>query len=133
MARQVFINLPVKDLAKSQVFFESLGFGFKQKFTNDVAACLVVDDNISVMLVTHDHFRKFTRKKICDAQKNTEVLLCLSCQSRSEVDDLVLKAVRAGGSIPRKPEDHGFMYGHAFEDPDGHIWELIFMEEDKHV
>lgn len=115
------------------MFFESLGFGFNQKFTNDVAACLVVDDNISVMLLTHGHFRKFTRKKICDAQKNTEVLLCLSCQSRSEVDDLVLKAVRAGGSIPRKPEDHGFMYGHAFEDPDGHIWELIFMEEDKHV
>lgn len=130
MVRQIFINLPVKDLAKSKVFFESLGFGFKQKFTNDVAACLVVDDNISVMLLTHDHFRKFTSKKICDAQKNTEVLLCLSCQSRLEVDGLVLKAVKAGGSIPREPEDHGFMYGHAFEDPDGHIWELIYMEED---
>jgi len=131
MPRQIFINLPVKDLGKSKDFFGTLGFSFKQQFTNDDAACLIVADNISVMLLSHDHFKKFTKKEICDSTKSTEALLCLSCQSRAEVDDLVAKAVGSGGSIPREPEDHGFMYGHAFEDLDGHTWELIYMEDNK--
>jgi len=129
MAKQIFVNLPVKDLNRSVAFFTKLGFKFDPKFTDENATCMIVGENIYVMLLLEKFFKTFTTKELCDAKKNTEVLVCLSCDSRSEVDDLVVKAVAAGGSTPRKPQDHGFMYGHGFEDLDGHIWELIYMEK----
>lgn len=127
MARQIFVNLPVKDLPRSVAFFTALGFSFNPQFTSENATCMIVDENIFVMLLVEPFFQGFIKKTICDAHKNTEVLVCLSCESRAEVDELAAKAVAAGGTIPREPEDHGFMYGHAFEDPDGHIWELVYM------
>jgi uncharacterized protein len=128
MSRQIFVNLPVKDLPKTRAFFSSLGFGFNQQFSDDTAACMVVSDDIHVMLLTHPKFKEFTPKSICDAMQSTEVLLCLSCKNREEVNELVRKAVAAGGSTYNEPKDYGFMYGHGFQDPDGHIWELIYME-----
>jgi predicted lactoylglutathione lyase len=128
MARQIFVNLPVKDLPRSVTFFTALGFSFNPQFTNDDATCMIVDENIFVMLLVEPFFRTFIDKAICDTRTSTEVLVCLSCDSRAEVDELVAKAVAAGGATPRAPQDYGFMYSHAFEDPDGHIWELVYME-----
>jgi uncharacterized protein len=128
MTRQIYVNLPVKDLERSKTFFTALGFGFESKFTDANAVCMTVAENIFVMLLAEPFFKTFTKKEVCDAKRSTEVLLCLTCESREQVDQLVLKATAAGATIPRKPEDHGFMYGHAFEDLDGHIWELLYME-----
>lgn len=127
MSRQIFINLPVADLPKSMDFFKALGFSHNPQFSDDTAACIIISETIYVMLLTHDKFRGFTPKAISDATKSTEVLLCLSCESRSEVEDLVAKAVASGGSIYDEPKDHGFMYQHCFADPDGHQWELVHM------
>ena len=127
MHKQIFVNLPVADLPRSRTFFESLGLSFNPQFSNEQGACLVLGDTIYAMLLTRDFFQTFTGKPISDARKSTEVLLCLSCDSRAEVDALVAKAVAAGGTAPRAPQDHGFMYGHGFEDLDGHIWELAYM------
>jgi uncharacterized protein len=128
MATQIFVNLPVQDLGKSMNFFESLGFAFNPQFTNETAACMVVSANIYVMLLTNAKFKEFTPKEICDATRSTEVLVALSCESQSEVDELVRKAVAAGGSTYNDPKDYGFMYTHGFQDLDGHIWELFRME-----
>ncbi|MGI9025250.1 MAG: VOC family protein [Burkholderiaceae bacterium] len=128
MTQQIFVNLPVKDLERTKAFFASLGFGFNAKFTNDSAACMVVAENISVMLLVESFFRTFTKKPIADAKQSTEVLVCLSCDSRAQVDALVAKAVAAGGTAPNPVQDHGFMYGHGFEDVDGHMWELVYMD-----
>lgn len=128
MPTQIFVNLPVKNLSKSVEFFTKLGFTFNPKFTDENATCMIVGDNIFVMLLVESYFKTFTDKEICDAKKSTEVLVCLSCDSRQKVDELASKAVAAGGTSPRKPQDHGFMYQHGFEDQDGHIWELIYME-----
>ena len=125
MATKIFVNLPVKDLGKSIDFFKKLGFSFNAEFTDETAACMVVADDINVMLLTHEKFKVFTPKEICDATRSTEVLVSLSCESRANVDELVRKAVDAGGSTYSDPQDHGFMYGHGFQDPDGHIWELF--------
>ncbi|NMG75428.1 VOC family protein [Aromatoleum diolicum] len=130
MARQIYVNLPVKELKRTSEFFGALGFAFEPKFSNDDAICMIIADNIFVMLLVERFFQTFIKKEVCDAKKSTEVLLCLSCDSRDHVNALVAKAVAAGGSIPRDAKDHGFMYEHAFEDPDGHIWELIYMEPD---
>ncbi|OGB00390.1 MAG: extradiol dioxygenase [Burkholderiales bacterium RIFCSPHIGHO2_12_FULL_61_11] len=127
-ATQIFVNLPVKNLARSVEFFTKLGYKFDPQFTDENATCMIVSDNIYVMLLFEKFFQTFTKKPICDATKNTEVLLCLSCESRAEVDEQVRKAVAAGGTSPREPQDHGFMYGHGFEDLDGHIWELLYWE-----
>jgi len=127
MSKQVFINLPVADLPKSMAFFKALGFSHNPQFTDDTAACIVISETIFVMLLTHSKFRDFTPKSICDTTKSAEVLLCLSCESRLQVEDLVAKAVAAGGSIYANPKDYGFMYQHSFADPDGHQWELIHM------
>jgi predicted lactoylglutathione lyase len=129
MSTQVFINLPVADLPKSLAFFEALGYSHNPQFTDDTAACIVISETIFVMLLTHDKFRDFTPKAICDATKSAEVLICLSCESRKHVEDLVAKAVAAGGSIPAAPKDYGFMYLHGFADLDGHQWELIYMSD----
>ena len=127
MARKMFVNLPVKDLKKSIGFFTKLGFTFNPQFSDETATCMIVSEDIFVMLLTHDKFKSFTPKTICDATKSTEVLVCLSCESRENVDDMVRHAVDAGGTTYNQPQDHGFMYGHGFQDLDGHIWELIHM------
>lgn len=128
MASQIYVNLPVQDLKRSNAFFESLGFRLEPKFTNEQASCVILAENIYAMLLTKSFFQTFTTKQICDSTKTTEALICLSCESPAKVDELVKKAVAAGGRVPRKPQDQGFMYGHGFEDLDGHIWELIFMQ-----
>ena len=128
MATKIFVNLPVKDLKKSMEFFTKLDFTFNSQFTDETAACMVVSEDIYVMLLTQEKFKTFTPKAICDATKSTEVLVCLSCESREHVNDMVRKAVGGGGTTYNEPQDHGFMYGHGFQDLDGHIWELIYME-----
>jgi uncharacterized protein len=128
MSRKIFVNLPVKDLPKTKEFFGKLGFSFNAQFTDETAACMVVSEDIYVMLLTHPKFKDFTPIAISDATKSTEVLVCLSCDSRAEVDDLLKKAVAAGGKTFKKPMDHGFMYGDSFQDLDGHIWELVWMD-----
>jgi len=128
MATKIFVNLPVKALGKSVEFLTQLGFTFNPQFTDETATCMIVGEYIFVMLLTEAKFETFTPKEICDAAKYTEVLLCLSCESREKVDDMVRKAVVAGGAIYNEPQDHSFMYGHGFQDLDHHIWELIYME-----
>ena len=128
MATKIFVNLPVKDLKTSMEFFQALGYAFNPQFSDETGACMIISDDIYAMLLTHAKFKAFTPKAICDATKSTEVLTCLSCESRGQVDDLVKKAVAAGGRTYAESKDYGFMYQHAFEDPDGHLWELVYME-----
>ncbi|MDE1180186.1 VOC family protein [Paraburkholderia sp.] len=128
MHKQIYVNLAVDNLDRSTRFFGALGFTFNPQFTNDQATCMVIGDNIYAMLLVKPFFSTFTHKTLCDPAHSTETLLCLSCESRAEVDALVAKALEAGGTAPRVPQDHGFMYGHGFEDPDGHIWELVYMD-----
>lgn len=124
----IFVNLPVKDLPSSMKFFKELGYTFNEQFCDETAACLVISDTIHAMLLTYEKFQGFTPKTIVDATKATEVLICLSCESREEVDALVAKAVAAGGSTYNEPQDHGFMYAHGYQDLDGHIWEAMWMD-----
>ncbi|MBE9138251.1 VOC family protein [Nodosilinea sp. LEGE 07088] len=130
MATKIFVNLPVKNLQKSIEFFTHLGFTFNPQFTDETATCMIVSDDIFVMLLTEEKFKTFTPNPICDATKTTEVLVCLSRESRAAVDDIVVKALTAGGTTYNDPQDHGFMYAHGFQDLDGHIWEVMFMEPD---
>jgi predicted lactoylglutathione lyase len=128
MNKQIFVNLPVQDLDRSKAFFEALGYHFNPQFTNENGACLVIaEGSIHAMLLTRAYFETFIDKPLAQAHEATGVLICLSCESRAEVDALVAKALAAGGCTPRPPQDHGFMYGHAFEDLDGHLWELVWM------
>ncbi len=122
------MNLPVSDLNRSIEFFTRLDFTFNPQFTDETATCMVVSEDIFVMLLTHDKFRTFTPKEICDATKSTEVLVCLTSESREKLDEMVRKAVAAGGTTYNEPQDHGFMYGHGFQDLDGHIWEVMWMD-----
>lgn len=128
MHSQIFVNLAVTDLKRSRAFFESLGLAFNPQFSNDHGACLILGENIFSMLLTKDFFQTFTSKDVADSTNTAEALICLSCASRGEVDALVAKAVKAGGKAHREPQDHGHMYGHGFEDLDGHIWELSYMD-----
>lgn len=128
MSRKIFVNLPVKDLPKSMEFFKTLGFQFNMQFTDENAACLVISENIFSMLLTEKYFATFTPKAVADATKTSEVLLALDCESREQVDELIRKAVAAGGSTYSEPKDHGFMYQHGFQDLDGHIWEIFYMD-----
>lgn len=130
MNTKIFVNLPVKDLPKSMEFFRTLGYGFHEQFTDETAACMILSEDIYVMLLTHAKFSEFTPKEICNATKCTEVLVCLSCESREKVNAMISTAVTAGGTTYAEPKDYGFMYQHGFQDPDGHIWELIYMEPD---
>lgn len=132
MSTNIFVNLPVKDLSQSMGFFKKLGFNFNPQFTDDTAACMVVSENAYVMLLTHPKFTAFAPNAICDARKSTEVLIALSCENRGKVDELVAKAVSAGGTIYNKPKDYGFMYGHGFQDLDGHVWEVFYMDASAH-
>ncbi len=124
---QIFVNLPIKDMARSQAFFRSLGYEFNPQFTNEYGASLVLGENLFAMLLVEPFFQTFTKKAIVDAHQGAEVLVCLSCSSREEVDDLVNKARAAGATVPNEAQDHGFMYGHGFIDLDGHVWELVHM------
>jgi hypothetical protein len=128
MATKIFVNLPVKDLNKSKAFFAALGYTFNPQFTDDTAACMVISDDIYAMLLTHEKFKQFTPRQIADASRSTEVLIALSCESRGHVEELVRKAVAAGGSNYADSKDYGFMYQHGFADLDGHIWELFYMD-----
>ena len=130
MAKQIFVNLPVKDLKKTIEFFAKLGFKFNPQFTNENATCMIVGENIFAMLLVEKFFRTFIKKEICDAKKSTEMLLGITAESREKVDDIVDKAVKAGGKEPRDAQDHEWMYGRAFEDLDGHIWEVFYMDMD---
>jgi predicted lactoylglutathione lyase len=127
MHAQIFVNLPVKDLKRSVDFFTKLGYTFNPQFTDENATCMIVGENLFVMLLVEKYFGTFTAKQICDASKSVESLTCLSCSSREEVDSLVSKARAAGAKVPRTAQDHGFMYGHGYEDLDGHAWELVYM------
>jgi len=112
--KQIFVNLPVKDLTKTVEFFTKLGFRFNPQFTDDNATCMIVADNIFVMLLVEKFFKTFTKKEICDAKKSTEVLIALSAESREKVDEMINIALEAGGIEPRAPQDHGWMYGTQF-------------------
>ncbi len=127
MTTQIYVNLPVKDLQKSIAFFTQLGFTFNPQFSNENATCMIIGENIFAMLLVEKFFQTFTKKEICDATKSTEVMVCISRESRGDVDEMVKNAATAGGTIPRAAQDHGFMYTHTFEDLDGHVWELIYM------
>ena len=127
MHKQIYVNLAVRDLSRSRWFFGQMGYDFDANFSNEQGACLVLGDNLYAMLLTQPFFASFIDKPLCDATQHTEVLICLSCASREEVDALVHRAQAAGGSVPRAPQDHGFMYAHGFQDLDGHIWELVYM------
>ena len=128
MPRKIFVNLPVKNLDSAIAFYSALGFVNNKQFTDETAACMVISEDIYVMLLTHAKFKQFTPKDISDATKTSEVLNCLSRDSRAEVDATVRSAVAAGGSTFSDPQDHGFMYHHSFQDLDGHIWEVMWMD-----
>jgi predicted lactoylglutathione lyase len=128
MPKLIFVNLPVADLPRSVAFYEAVGAVRNPQFSDDTAACMVVSETISVMLLTHDKFGQFTPRPIADAHAATEVLLCVSCDSREAVDTFAEAALAHAGAEPRGPQDHGFMYGRSIADPDGHIWEPMWMD-----
>ena len=126
---KIFVNLPVKDLNKTIDFFTELGFKFNPQFTDENATCMIVGEDIFIMLLVEKFFKTFTKKEISDTSKNTEVIVALSVESREKVDHMMNKAMRAGGRESRQPQDHGWVYGRGFEDIDGHLWEIIYMDE----
>jgi uncharacterized protein len=131
MATNIFVNLPVKDLEKTKEFFLKLGYTFNQQFTDEKAASLVISENIYAMLITEPFFKSFIpNKEIADTGKTKEVLIALSVDSKEQVNELADKAIAAGGKNFRAPEDHGFMYSRSFEDLDGHVWEVFWMNPD---
>lgn len=128
MISKIFVNLPVRDLDKSVTFFKQLGFTFNPQFTDETAACMVMSDDIYAMLLTHPKIKEFTRKDIADAHKSTEVLTALAVESKAKVDEIADKALKAGGKETYPPKDYGFMFARSFDDLDGHIWELVWMD-----
>lgn len=130
MSTLIFVNLPVRDLERSKEFFRSLGYSFNDQYTDENAACLIIrEDAIFAMLLTHEWFARYTKKPIVDASAGTEVILALSADSREAVDDLVDKALANGGSASNQTDDLGYMYTRSFQDPDGHLWEVLYMDE----
>jgi predicted lactoylglutathione lyase len=129
MKTKIFVNLPIKDLSKSVTFFTKLGFNFNPQFTDENATCMIVGEDIFVMLLVEKFFKSFTKKEVCDTSKYTEAIVALSVDSREKVDQMISKAIESGGREPRDKQDHGWMYGRSFEDIDGHLWEAFFMEE----
>jgi predicted lactoylglutathione lyase len=129
MSKLIFVNLPVSDLARATAFYEAIGAKKNEQFCDATASCMVFSETIHAMLLTHDKFRQFTPKKIADAKETSEVLICISANDRQSVDATVEKAGQAGGKVdPTPKQDYGFMYGRSFEDPDGHIWEVMWMD-----
>ena len=129
MATQIFVNLPVKDLDKSIAFFTKLGYSFNPQFTNEKATCMIITEDIFVMLLVEPFFKTFVPNEIADARKSTESIICLSTESREKVDEMVRKAIEAGGTTYKEAQDHGFMYGHGYQDLDGHLWEIMWMDQ----
>lgn len=129
MKSQIFVNLPVRNLKKTREFFTKLGFMFNPKFSDENAVCMIISDDAFAMLLVEKFFKTFTKKQISDAKKSTEVMVALSVGSRGEVDEMMSTVLMAGGKEARAPEDLGYMYGRAFEDLDGHIWEVFHMDE----
>jgi len=127
-ARQIYVNLAVRDLKKSMEFFSGLGFSFNPKFSDEKAACMIINDGAFVMLLSEPFFRTFTTHELCDTSKYTEGLMAISCSTRPTVDEMVRKAVASGGQHAKEPQDHGFMYGWSFYDLDGHHWEVLWMD-----
>ncbi|ALX47150.1 VOC family protein [Lentibacillus amyloliquefaciens] len=128
-AKQIYVNLPVKDLNKSVAFFSKIGFEFDPQATDENATCMVINENTFVMLLVETFFKTFTNKEIADTTNNTEAILAISAESREQVDEIVKKALEAGGKSANDPIDHGFMYGWSFQDIDGHLWEVMYMDE----
>ena len=128
MATKIFVNLPVRNLKASMNFFQQLGYSFNPQFSDDTAACMVISEDIYAMLLTHKKFAQFTPKQIADATQTTEVITCLSCDSKEAVNAVMEKALASGAAETRDPDDHGFMYGRSFTDLDGHIWEMVWMD-----
>jgi predicted lactoylglutathione lyase len=128
MSTKIFVNLPVKDLERSKAFFREVGYAFDEQFSDENAACLVISEHIFAMLLVEPFFKTFTSKEIADASSSTEAIIALSPDSRQEVDELADRALAAGGTQGREPQDEGFMYGRSFADPDGHLWEIIWMD-----
>ena len=126
---KIFINLPVKDLNNTIDFFTKLGFKFNPQFTDENATCMIVGEDIFVMLLVEKFFKTFTKKEICDTSNDTEVIVALSVESREKVDQMINKALESGGKESREPQDHGWMYGRSFEDINKHLWEIIYMDE----
>lgn len=127
MNKQIILNLPVKDLEKSKAFFSTLGFTFDPRFSGENAAFMnIVEGRIQAMLTTESFFKSLIDKPLADAKEGNELVMCLSCESREEVDSVIAKARAAGARIPHPPEDHGFMYDQGFEDIDGHLWNLVW-------
>ena len=129
MTTKIFVNLPVKDLNKTIRFFTKLGFTFDAQFSDANATCMIVGEDIFVMLLVEKFFKTFTKKEICDTTKNIEEIVALSAESREKVDQMIHKAIEAGGIESRQLQDHGWMYGRSFEDINGHLWEIIYMDE----
>jgi uncharacterized protein len=129
MTTKIFVNLPVRDLNKTVEFFTKLGFKFNPQFSNENATCMIVAEDIFVMLLIEKFFKTFTKKEISDTTQNTEVIVALSAESREKVDQMINKALEAGGRESRELQDHGWMYGRSFEDINGHLWEIIYMDE----
>ncbi|MBD9378666.1 VOC family protein [Pseudoxanthomonas sp. PXM04] len=128
MPTQIFVNIAVSDMARSKAFYEGLGYHFNPQFTNEQGACLVISDTIYVMLLTREFFQGFTDKALSDPGTHAQAILCLSADDRAGVDKLADAAIASGGRQPREPQDHGFMYQRCFEDPDGHLWEVVYMD-----
>ena len=128
VSREIFVNLPVRDLNTSMQFFSRLGFSFNKQFTDENAACMVVNDLAYVMLLTEAYFRNFTRREIADSSRTTGALFAVSCPSRQQVDEIVKKAIACGGKHAMDRQDHGFMYSWSFYDPDDHHWEVLWMD-----
>lgn len=131
MTNTIFMNLPVRDLEASKAFFASLGYGFDTRFTDETAACMVVSDTINAMLLTHDKFRQFTPNAVADTSKVSEVLMAITVDSKDEVDALMEKALAAGATETLPAKDLGYMYARGYADPDGHIWEVLWVDMDQ--
>ena len=129
MAKMIFINLPVSDVARSTAFYQAIGAVKNEAFSDHTASCIAFSDTINAMLMTHEKYRQFTTREIADARTTSGVLLCLFVDSRQAVDDMIGRAKAAGSNLdPTPQQDFGFMYGRSFEDPDGHIWEVMWMD-----
>ena len=130
MPKMIFVNLPVTDLPRSTKFYEAVGGTKNPQFSDDTASCMVFSETIFAMLLTHDKYRSFTARPIADAHKTSQFMIAISAESRDEVDVVVGRAGSAGGVIdPNASQDHGFMYSRSFEDPDGHVWEVVWMDQ----
>jgi predicted lactoylglutathione lyase len=128
MSQMIFVNLPVNDLETSKSFWSKLGYSFNPQFSDETTACLVISDTIYAMLITQPRFKEFTKKQVADASTSTEVILCLSADSREKVDELADAALASGGSSANEPMEYGYMYGRSFQDPDHHLWEVMWMD-----